>query len=575
MSRKLVRTVIALLALMLALSLIAPALAQEQIVRGGTFVVSEGQQAAHPNNFNPYAPDPTRWTQGTMYEPLTLFNPVEGGQPTHWLATGYEWSDDLMTLTYSIREGVKWSDGEDFNADDVVFTFNMLKEFPAMDRGAVWQYLERVEKIDDYTVAVHLSQVYTLLAELIGSPVNVPIVPEHIWSTIEDPVTFTNPEPVATGMLTEVVAVNEQVLELCRNENYWQMGVDGQPLPYVDCMRMPVYPGNDPANFAAANGELDWIGNFIPDIESTFVAANPDKHFYYFWPGGAAVQLYVNTTKAPFDDVAFRRALSMAIDYESVTNIGMYGYTVPANATGLGPRNESWINQEALDKAAEYGLNTYDPEAAAAALDAAGYVDADGDGWRDMPDGAPISFKVQVVNGWTDWVTSVQIMSQNFQDIGLNAAIDVLDFGVWFSNLQTGSFDTSIGWSSAGNTPHTFYRNVLYGPLIGADGLANAQLWGRWTSDEADALIEQFTATADPAEQASIADQLQMLYVENVPAIPLFPGPTWYEYTTHRFTGFPTIDDYYVQGSPWCAECRPIVLTRLHCISEETCAQAR
>lgn len=402
--------IVVLLALAV-LSLALSVTAQDAVPRGGTFVVSEGQQAAFPNNFNPYAPDPTRWTRGSMYESLTLFNPVEGGKPTHWLATGYEYSEDLLTLTYTLREGVKWTDGEDFNADDVVFTFNMLKDFPAMDRGAVWQYLSSVEKVDDFTVRLTLSQIYTLLHELIGNPDNVTIVPEHIWDAIEDPVTFTNTEPVATGMLTEVVAVNEQVLEICRNENYWQMGTDGQPLPYVDCLRMPVYPGNDNANFAAANGELDWIGNFIPDIQNTFVNANPEKHFYYFWPGGAVVHLYLNTTKAPFSDVAFRTALSKAIDYDSVANIGMYGYTVPANSTGLGPRNESWINQAALDKAAEMGLSKFDSAAAAAALDEAGYVDADGDNWRDNPDGSAINFKVQVVNGWTDWVTSVQIMS--------------------------------------------------------------------------------------------------------------------------------------------------------------------
>ncbi len=564
-------SIVVFMAVLMALSLSIVG-AQDAIPRGGTFVVSEGQQAAFPQNFNPYAPEPTRWTQGTMYELLTIFNPVEGGKPTPWLASGYEYSEDLLTITYTLQQGVKWTDGEDFNADDVVFTVNMLKEFSAMDRSAVWQYLDSVEKIDDFTVAFNLNQVYTLIHELIGN--NIYIVPEHVWSAIEDPVTFTNNEaPVATGMLTNVVTVNEQVLEICRNENYWQMGADGQPLPYVDCLRMPVYPGNDPANFAAANGDLDWIGNFIPDIETTFIAANPDKHFYYFWPGGAVVQLYVNTTKAPFSDVAFRRALSKAIDYDSVANIGMYGYTVPANSTGLGPRNESWLNQAAIDDATAQGLSKFDSAAAAAALDEAGYVDADGDNFRDNPDGTPINFKVQVVNGWSDWVTSVQIMSQNFQDIGLNNTIDVLDYGVWFNNLQAGNYDTSIGWSSAGNTPYDFYRNVVYGPLIGSDGLANAQLWGRWTSPEVDSLIESFVATADADEQRSISDQLQQIYVDNVPAIPLFPGPTWYEWTTHRFTGFPTVEDYYTQGSPWNVQGRTLTLTRLHCIDATACGQ--
>lgn len=540
--------------------------AQGSIPRGGTFVVSEGQQAAFTSNFNPYAPDPTRWTQGTMYELLILYNPVEGGAYTPWLATGYEWSDDLLTLTFTMNPDAKWNDGTPLTAEDVVFTFNMIKANPAMDRGAILSFIDSAEVVDG-KVQFNLSQVYTLAPEVIGG--NLYIVPAHAWADVEDPVTFTNPPPVvASGMLTDVKAVNEQVLEICRNPNYWQMGEDGLPLPYVNCMRMPVYPGNDPANLAAVNGELDWIGNFIADIDATFVAANPEKHHYYFWPGGGPVSLYMNTTKAPFNDVNFRAALSAAIDYEAVTSIGMYGYTEPINPTGLGPRWANWINPEAEALAAEMGLGKYNPELAAAKLDDAGYMDANGDGWRDLPDGGDLRFKVQVVNGWTDWVTSVQIMSQNFQDVGLNAVIDVLDFGVWFANLQNGTFDTSIGWGSGGNTPYDHFRNLMYSGLIGADGLANAQLWGRWTSPEADALIDAFTKTADEAEWRDISNKLQMIAVENVVTVPLFPGPTWYEWTTHRFTGFPTREDYYTQGSPWQVQGRTITLTRIHCLPD-------
>lgn len=545
--------------------------AQDVPLRGGTVVVSEGQQSAFVRNFNPFAPDPTRWTRWGVHETLLLFNPVEGGVATPWLATSYEYSEDLLSVVYTLREGVKWSDGADFSADDVVFTFELMKEFPALDRGAVYQFLDSVEKVDDFTVKFNLKEVFTQAHAIIGSNDGTQIVPAHIWSEIEDPVTFTNPDPVGTGPLTEVANFSEQVLELCRNPYYWGRDDAGNQLPYINCMRMPVYQGNDPANLALINGELDWVGNFVADIENTFVAKDPERHFYYFWPGGGTVQLYFNTTKAPFDDVEFRRALSMAIDYENVVNIGMYGYTVPANATGLGPRHESWVNQAAVDKAAEMGLGVYNPEAAKAVLDEAGYVDANGDGWRELKDGSPLSFKVQVVNGWTDWVTSVQIMSQSFQDVGLNAVIETPDFGVWFDNLQTGGYDASIGWSTSGNTPWDFYRNVLESSFIGADDRANAQLWSRWTDPAADVLLAEFTATADVGRQQEIADTLQMLYVENIPAIPLFPGPTWYEWTTYRFTGFPTAEDYYAQGSPWDGNSRLIVLSRIHCVDEAAC----
>lgn len=560
MTKKLSFIAILSLLLVVGLGLVS---AQDDIPRGGTVVVSEGQQAPFQRNFNPFSPDPTRWTTFGIFEPLLVFNPVEGGAATPWLATDYAYSDDLLAVTYNLREGVLWSDGTPFSADDVVFTFEMFVDFPALDRGGVYQFLDNVEKVGDYTVQFNLSEVYTQAHAIIGG---VQIVPEHIWSGLDDPVTFTNPEPVGTGPLTEIGNFSEQLLELCRNPNYWQT-------IYIDCMQQPLFLGNDPANLAAVNGDLDWVGNFMPDIDSTFVAADPDNHFYYFWPGGGTVQLYTNTTKAPFDDVEFRRALSMAIDYENVVNIGMYGYTVPANPTGLGPRHETWINPDAVALANEMGLGEYNPEGAMAVLDEAGYVDANGNGLRDLPDGTPFSFRVQVVSGWTDWVTSVQIMSQNFQDIGLDATIETPDFGVWLNNLQTGNYDTSIGWSTSGNTPWNFYRNVMLSSLIGDDNLANAELWSRWTSGESDALINAFTATADAAEQQAIISELQMLYVQNVVAIPLFPGPTWYEYTTHRFTGFPTESDYYAQGSPWNGDSRLIVLTRIHCKDDTSCGQ--
>jgi len=566
MVKKLTRLGILAISLALVFSMSMTAMrAADDTPRGGTVVISEGQQSPFVRNFNVYAPDPTRWTKSSVFEPLIIFNPVDG-KPVYWLATAYKYADDLKSITFTLRDKVKWSDGQPFTAKDVAFTFNMFKKFPALDRRGLLAFMDSATAVDDMNVKVTLSQVYTQAHILLGGTW---MVPEHQWSKIDDPITWTNPDPIGTGPLTTVSKLTEQVLELCRNPNYWQEGK-----PYIDCIRQPMYPGNDPANLAAANGELDWIANFIPDIDKTFVAKNPDKHHFYFWPGGATVQLYANTTKAPFDDVKFRQAMSMAIEYDKVTSIGMYGYTAPANATGLGPKHESWINKAALDEAAKMGLAKFDPEAAKKLLDDAGYK-VGADKFRTTKDGKPLTFKIQVVNGWTDWVTSVQIISQNFQDIGLNATIETPDFGAWLNNLQQGTYDVSIGWSSSGVTPWDFFRNVLDSTFIGKDKLANAQLWSRWTSPEADKLLSDFVATADEAKQKDIINQLQMLYVKNIPAIPLFPGPTWYEWTTYRFTGFPTKDNYYTQGSSWQEDpgARLIVINMIHCIDNKSCGQ--
>jgi peptide/nickel transport system substrate-binding protein len=568
MRRTLFLAILTLVALSLTLNVVV---AQDAVPRGGTVVVSEGQQAPFQAVFNPYNPNPTRWTRMTMFEPLIVWNPVTG-EPHYILATGHSYSDDLMSLTFTLREGVLWSDGEPFSADDVVFTWDLIAANPSLDWHGLLGFVDSVVKNDDGSVTFNLQRVFTEAHIIIARfwP-----LPAHQWASVEDPVTFTNPTPVATGPLTNVVAVNEQVLEICRNDNYWGTDDAGNQLPYVDCMRQPVYLGNDPANLAAANGEVDWIANFIPDIENTYVAANPENHHYYFWPGGGTVQLYLNTTMAPFSDVAFRRAVSMAIDYDSVVGIGMYGYTVPSNPTGLGPANQNWINQDIVDAATAAGQNVYNEAAAEAALDEAGYVDANGDGWRDNLDGSEISFEVQVVNGWTDWVTSVQIITENLQAVGLNAQTVTPEFGEWLNKLQTGTFEVSIGWSASGLTPYNFYRAVLDSSLITPDGVANGSTWARMTSPESDQLLADFVATADPAEQQEIMNTLQQWYVDNVPAIPLFPGPTWYEWNDARFTGFPTQEDYYIQGSSWeqTFGSRLIVVNRIHCIDDTSCGQ--
>jgi peptide/nickel transport system substrate-binding protein len=538
MSKLLFRVAIVVFVLSLGVSLVGA-----QDTSGQCVVVSHRAASAWVRNFNPFAPDPINETQDMIYEPLILWNPVLGGEPTPWLATDYAYSDDLMSLTMNLRDDVLWNDGEPFTAADVVFTFNLLQQYPELDRTSMLSFTDSAEATSDTQVVFNLSKVYTQADTVIGM---MNPVPEHIWSEIEDPITFINENPVATGPFSIIQRFEDQVYELGANPNYWQEGK-----PQVPCLRYPAYPGNEQSNLALINGTTDWAGHFIPDIETTFVAADPENHGYYFWPGGATVQLYANTTKAPFDDVQLRRAMSAAIDYDSVVGIGMYGYTIPSNAVGLGPRYDSWINADAMAKADEMGLGKYNPDLAMSILDEAGYVDTNGDGFRETPAGEELAFDVQVVNGWTDWVTSVQIISQNFQDVGLNAQVVTPEFGEWLNNLQQGNYDVSIGWSDAGRTPWDSFRNQMYSGMIGADGLRNGISWAGWSSPETDALLDAFTATADTAEQVDIIGQVQNAFVDNVVAIPLFPGPTWYEYNTSRFTGFPTEDNYYTQGSPW------------------------
>ena len=110
--------------------------------------------------------------------------------------------------------------------------------------------------------------------------VEMPIIAQHAWKDVADPVTFANETPVGTGPMTEITRFTPQIYEQCRNPHYW----DAASLK-VDCLRFPQIANNDQMLTAAASGELDWFASFLPDIDKTYVASDKDHHGYWFPPG--------------------------------------------------------------------------------------------------------------------------------------------------------------------------------------------------------------------------------------------------------------------------------------------------
>ncbi|HMB71032.1 MAG TPA: ABC transporter substrate-binding protein, partial [bacterium] len=159
----------------------------------GVLVVSQEQTAAWIRNFNPLtAATSARWpTLAGIYEPLYVFNSAKS-EFVPWLAVEHEWSDGNRTLRMTTREGVLWSDGEELTAEDVAFTFGLLREIPAMDRNGVWAFLDEVLAVDRRTVEFRFGRVYV---PGLGDLAAQIIVPEHVWSKIDDPMTFANESP--------------------------------------------------------------------------------------------------------------------------------------------------------------------------------------------------------------------------------------------------------------------------------------------------------------------------------------------------------------------------------------------
>jgi peptide/nickel transport system substrate-binding protein len=504
----------------------------------GVLTVSVEQTASWIRNFNPLVAGGARWpTASGVYEPLFIYNTVRG-EWVPWLATAYEWLDGDVRLRFTTREGVLWSDGRPFGARDVVFTFRLLQRFPAVDQSAAWKYLVDVVLVDERTVDFVLSRPYSPALAMIA---HQPLVAEHVWATVTDPVTFTNPEPVGTGPFTEVVVFKNQLYQLGKNPHYWQPGK-----PAIEGLRFPALPSNDQANLALVHGELDWAGNFVPAIDRVFVARDPEHHKYWFPLVGSTVFLYPNAQVAPLGDVRVRQALSMALDRERLVRVAMYEYTRPSHATGLSDAYASWRDDEA---AAEATYMTYDPAGAERLLDAAG-LRRGPEGLRTLPDGSPWRLEIEVVSGWSDWVRAAQVISRDLRKLGVDAPVKIYDQSAWFERLQRGKFSLAVAWSMEGPTPHGFYRWLMSRDTVRPVGELALGNWHRYGSPEVDGVLAEFERTTALPAQRALGQQLQRLFVRELPAIPLFPNPSWGAYNTTRFVGFPSADDPFTQLSP-------------------------
>jgi peptide/nickel transport system substrate-binding protein len=179
---------------------------------------------------------------------------------------------------------------------------------------------------------------------------------------------------------------------------------------------------------------------------------------------------------------------------------------------------------------------------------------------RAAPDGTPLAFEMIMISGWNDAVAASEVIVQNLQDIGIKAELKTGDWGFWSDKITKGEYDLSLGYTSAGATPYAFYRGQMASDVVQPVGEVIWENWSRYTNPEADALLKQFAQTADQSEQVAIAKQLQQIYATELPSLPLFPAPDWYEYNTSRFTGWPSAENPYANGAVYKQD-RLIVMT--------------
>lgn len=493
------------------------------------------EQTSWVQNFNPLDLGGRRQsTMDFIYEPLVIFNDYDGGKPIWRLATAYKFSDDLKSITYTLRDGVKWSDGKPLTSADMKFTLEMMLKNPAVDTVGVGETVASVEAPSPTEVKINLKAVDTHFPETLA---DFPVVPEHIWKDVKDPLAFKNEKPVGSGPMTEVRRFTPQVYEQCRNPNYW----DAANLK-VDCLKLPQISGNDQMLALLPEGKMDWIGSFIPQIDKTYVALDEKNNGYWQPPAETvAFQMNFKTKNAgnaeAFADINFRHAFSLAMDRASMVDIAGFGYpVVNLHASGLPPRFESWRN-----KAAEGDLDVwmaYDVDKANKVLDDAGYKKG-ADGFRTTPKGQPIAFSIAVPNGWTDWIDAVQIGVEGLRKIGVNASVATPEYEQWQKQILDGTLDAVMNSRADGPTPFRGYYQSLSTPFAGRITSAPS----RYSNPELDKAFDAYRKATTDEERHKLFDQVQLIVAKEFPVVPVFNGPTWFQYSTKRFTGWVTKDE--------------------------------
>jgi peptide/nickel transport system substrate-binding protein len=496
-------------------------------------------------NFNPFVP--TNLPTHAIYEPLFYVNMLNG-DTTNLLGTSYKFEDNNLKLIITTRSGVNWSDGVPFSAKDVAFTFNYIKQYPAIDGYGIWSKISDVQSIEasgTNTVIFTFSKPNVALFPFIASQ---PIVPEHIWANIKDPSTYTNPDPIGTGPFL-LKSFSPDKVVLVKNQNYWMKG-----RPYIDQVDVSYVVSNTTAYLYMLRHDADWSFLFAPDPVKTFVDKDSSVNKIW-WPTYSVNGLVFNTQKYPFDNPIFRRAISMAIDknkLEKEVYFGTGGYN--PNQAGLIPTQYDWMDPS-LDATNNY-LNTYNPEEAQKLLASIGFV-KNATGQLVGPDGKALPpIQLVVCAGCTDFISMGNIIANELGQLGLSVNVAQQSGGTYMGSITTGTYDMVIYWGIGGGpTPYyEYYTNLnpaFSAPKLGEPVISDIS---RYTNPVITEALNEYSQTTDLAAQKQAIYKIERVFLDELPYVSLTNRTNFNIYNESTITGFPSDQyPYSSGGSPGAA----------------------
>jgi peptide/nickel transport system substrate-binding protein len=569
------------LMLLLVVGLFSTAVMAQDVAREDTVIFDiDGAVGtiATFDNYNWMIPGGQR-NQGyhqSVSEPLFILN-YETGQIEPWLAESFVSNDTLDVWTLNLRDGAHWSDGEAFNADDVVFTINLLLNDETLtlnNAGDMQQWVTSVEKVDDLTIVFNLAspnprfQLDYFSVRIWGG---INMLPEHIWAD-KDPYTFTfyDPEqgwPIGTGAY-KLTSASETEFVYDRDDNWWGAATGTYNLP--EPLRLIwVVTGDDSIRATlASDNQLDSVMDVTFGAFEAIQAANPNMVAWYdaapyVWLDPCPRQLSLNNTVAPWDNAEMRRMLNFATDRNEVIEIAYEGLTIPSRSMfveygGLFP----YI--DAMEAAGITLSSSADLAAAEAILTEQGYA-RNADGFWEK-DGEVLSLVMQAHEGFIEKRRVADDLVEQYQRFGIDASSQPVAGATWEENKHLGNYEGTLDWDACGSISEPWASMNNYTAQwvrpIGETTVGNNNhvRWSGAGNDRYSEIVAQIGVLplGDPAIVDLVVEAMTIWYDE-MPFLPLNQARKLVPFDTTYWTGWPSAENNFNHPATWWQSTHQII----------------
>jgi peptide/nickel transport system substrate-binding protein len=493
---------------------------------------------SNPKSFNPVIAQETSTTALTQYifEGLTRISGITN-EPTPALAKSWEVSKDGLMWTIHLRENVKWNDGQPFTADDVVFTYKNLvynKDIPSSSRDifTIEGKEFEVKKVDNYTVTFTTPSIFAPFLRGLTQE----ILPKHILEDAVKNGTFNSTWGVDSD-LEDIVGTGPFMLEryepsqrvvFKRNPNYWDTDKQRNRLPYLDGIIVLIVPDINVSLLKFKKGEIDFYGlrgSDYPDLKPiekegnfTVYRVGPalGTNFIVFNENGRnnpqTGRPYIDPIKLKwFANLDFRRAVAYALDRQSMIDLVMNGLAYPQYAA-ITPSSGFFHNPNVK----KY---SYNPEKSKEILTAAGFIDRNGDGYVEDPNGNKVEFNLFTNAENPVRVKLADMIRKDLEEIGMQVHFTSLEFNNLVDKLSaTMDWDCILLGLTGGPEPH-FAKNVWYSS--GQLHLWNPREEKPATTWEAriDQIFDQGVQELNRDKRKRLYDEWQLIVSEELPVI--------------------------------------------------------